>query len=216
MLAMKDQLSPQPLFLSFLLCALLALSLPQVMHGQGAVNRDVGQPKSHSRNITGITCSDVAGGSKLTITADGPLDDYSTYRNGERFYVRLAQADAAQLGAMHGRGFADVQVQRNGADLILSFKLASGFSARAVQRGNQLIIHIGGEAHEMITGIIGPQTILNRPQAPMIQSTRTDVGRPSSANNGAAVDEFTAQGRTFAGQDKYDQAAAAYERALAL
>src|ERR1051325_3529727 len=98
-LVMKDQLSRSPRFLSLLLFALLSFSLPPCMHGQGAVNREVGQPKSHSRNITGITSSDVAGGSELTISADGPLDDYSTYRNGERFYVRLAQADAAQLGA---------------------------------------------------------------------------------------------------------------------
>src|SRR5205085_5187862 len=114
------------------------------------------------------------------------------------------------------RGFADVQVQRKGQDVLLSFKLSPGFSARAVQRGNQLVIHFG-VAGESGGGDIGGSSIfLKRPQPTLTQSTRTDVGRSTTEKKGATVDDFTAQGRVFANQDRYDKAAAAYDRALAL
>ena len=113
------------------------------MRGQGSVDRDVGH---RIRHITGITSTDVSGGSEVLISADGPLDAITSYRDGDRFNVLITQANAAQLGEVHGRGFADMQVQRNGSDLILSFKLSPGFSARAVERNNQLIIRFDSAA----------------------------------------------------------------------
>ena len=214
---MKEQLRRPRRLVSLLLFALLSLSLTSSMHGQGSVDRDVGQPTpSRIRNITGITSSNVPGGSEVTISANGPLDAITAYRDGDRFNVLITQANTAQLGEVHGRGFADVQVQRKGQDVLLSFKLSPGFSARAVQRGNQLVIHFG-VAGESGGGDIGGSSIfLKRPQPTLTQSTRTDVGRSTTEKKGATVDDFTAQGRVFANQDRYDKAAAAYERALAL
>ncbi|HYX41200.1 MAG TPA: tetratricopeptide repeat protein, partial [Pyrinomonadaceae bacterium] len=215
-LAMKEQLKSPQLIVSLFCFALFSLSLTPFIHGQGSVDRGVGQKPTLARirNITGITSSDVSGGSEVTISADQPLDGFTTERNGERFYVHLPQADAAQLGAVHGRGFDDVQVQRNGSDLILSFKLSPGFSARAVQRANQLVIRFG-VAGEIGREIIGMRPTLHRPDSSLAQSTRTDVGRNTTEKKGAPVDDFTAQGRAFANQDQYDKAASAYERALA-
>ncbi|MFL6209225.1 MAG: hypothetical protein ACJ74W_10270 [Pyrinomonadaceae bacterium] len=90
--------------------------------------------------ITGISGSNTSNGSKVTIVANVSLNDYSAYRSGDRFYVVLPNARAKDLGSARGRGFNDAQVSMRGPDVILSFKLQPGTSARVNQRGNQLFI----------------------------------------------------------------------------
>jgi hypothetical protein len=91
------------------------------------------------RRVTAIQLGGAAEGSRVMVVSDTPLLDYEAFRRGDRFYVKIPLADLSSP-APHFRadGFDDVQVQRVGDSLIVSFKLQPGATARVDQRGNRL------------------------------------------------------------------------------
>ncbi|HEV7746709.1 MAG TPA: hypothetical protein VGO56_17060 [Pyrinomonadaceae bacterium] len=91
------------------------------------------------RHVTAIQLGGAAEGSRVMVVSDAPLLDYEAFRRGDRFYVKIPLADLSSA-APHFRadGFDDVQVQRVGDSLIVSFKLQPGATARVDQRGNRL------------------------------------------------------------------------------
>lgn len=101
------------------------------------------QQGAQRKNITPLRASETPEGSRIMITSDGALNDYSAYRSGERFYVLLPAADAPRvLSGLRGRGFDDVRVQKRGNDVLLSFRLLSGATARVSQKFNRLEVLI--------------------------------------------------------------------------
>ncbi|MCA1567217.1 MAG: HEAT repeat domain-containing protein [Acidobacteria bacterium] len=94
--------------------------------------------KSRTKRITPLRTSDTADGSRVTITSDGELNDYSAYRSGDRFIVVVPQAEGAGGGGARGRGFEGAQVEKRGKDLVYTFKLQPGATARVNQRFNRL------------------------------------------------------------------------------
>ena len=110
---------------------------------QGTANTSTTQPKPQQKKITPLRSSDTADGSRITIRADAPLNDYSAYRSGDRYYVVIPEASApAAQGGMRGRGFEDVQVQKRGGDTVLSFKLQPGTNARVSQKFDKLDVEL--------------------------------------------------------------------------
>ena len=95
-------------------------------------------PKARTKRITPLRTSDTADGSRVTITSDGELNDYSAYRSGDRFIVVVPQAEGAGGGGARGRGFEGAQVEKRGKDLVYTFKLQPGATARVNQRFNRL------------------------------------------------------------------------------
>ncbi|HEY1403004.1 MAG TPA: HEAT repeat domain-containing protein, partial [Pyrinomonadaceae bacterium] len=91
-----------------------------------------------TKRITPLRTSDTADGSRVTITSDGELNDYSAYRSGDRFIVVVPQAEGAGAGGARGRGFEGAQVEKRGKDLVYTFKLQPGATARVNQRFNRL------------------------------------------------------------------------------
>jgi hypothetical protein len=78
-------------------------------------------------------------GVRLTITASDTLNDYSAYRSGDRYFVVLPNADASAVRKIaDGQGFTDAKVERRGRDVVLSFRLRPGMTARVNQRFNHL------------------------------------------------------------------------------
>jgi hypothetical protein len=78
-------------------------------------------------------------GSRVTITYNAPLSDYSAYRRGDRFVVVIPKADAPRVrGNLRGRGFDDVQVEKRGDDTVFSFRIQPGARARVDQQFNRL------------------------------------------------------------------------------
>ncbi|HKC62139.1 MAG TPA: HEAT repeat domain-containing protein, partial [Pyrinomonadaceae bacterium] len=109
------------------------------------------QQKPPKKNITPLHTGDTSEGSRITITSDAPLNDYSAFRSGDRYYVVIPQANVARAqSGLKGRGFEDVQLQRRGDDAILSFKLQPGTNAHVNQRFNRLDVELntpgGGSA----------------------------------------------------------------------
>lgn len=86
-----------------------------------------------------LQLGDAVEGSRVTVVSDSALSDYEAFRRGDRFYVKLPLAEfATAVPGLRANGFDDVQVQRVGDGLIISFKLQPGASARVSLRGNRL------------------------------------------------------------------------------
>jgi hypothetical protein len=91
------------------------------------------------RHVTAIQLGGAAEGSRVTVVSDAALIDYEAFRRGDRFYVKIPLADSsAAAPRFRADGFDDVQVQRVGDSLVISFKLQPGATARVDQRGNRL------------------------------------------------------------------------------
>ncbi|MFN2456003.1 MAG: HEAT repeat domain-containing protein [Pyrinomonadaceae bacterium] len=95
--------------------------------------------RSMRKKLTAPRSSESSEGSRVTIASDGVLNDYSAYRSGNRFYVVIPEADAAQATAgLRGRGFENAQVQKRGGDAVISFQLQPGTAAHVNQKFNKL------------------------------------------------------------------------------
>lgn len=131
------------LFAIVFFCGAFALSA-------NAQEQNERKPKS---KLTPLRTAETEKGSQLTITSTSPLNDYSAYRIGDRFYVHIPNADAAAVkSGMSGRGFADARVQRRGDDVVLSFRVQEGAKPRVSQRFNKLDVIFatqeGGQASQ--------------------------------------------------------------------
>ena len=147
---------------------------------QGAgtnANTQTAQQKPQKKNITPLKSGDTSDGSRITITSDAPLNDYSAYRSGDRYYVVIPEANAPRAqGGLRGRGFEDVQVQKRGNDAILSFKLQPGTNARVSQRFNRLDVELtapGGKTAAIPTATPKPATTATP------QPTPQPIARPT-------------------------------------
>ncbi len=91
------------------------------------------------KRVTSLQLTGAAEGSRVTILSDSALSDYEAFRRGDRFYVKIPLAYfISSLPRFRGDGFEDVQVQKIGGSVIVSFKLQPGASARVDQRSNRL------------------------------------------------------------------------------
>src|SRR6185436_4665745 len=91
------------------------------------------------KRITSLQIGEGAEGARVTVVSDSLLNDYEAFRRGDRFYVRIPLADfTAGKPVFRGDGFDDVQVQKVGESVVVSFKLQPGASARVDQHSNRL------------------------------------------------------------------------------
>lgn len=100
--------------------------------------------QTRRKNIASVRSLDTTDGSRVTITSDVPLNDYSAYWGGDRFYVVIPDADIIYQNAqtlqasLRGQGFQDVRIEKKGNDLVISFRMMPGMRARAEQKFNRL------------------------------------------------------------------------------
>lgn len=91
------------------------------------------------RRVTGLLVGQASEGSRVTVIADSTVDDYEAFRRGDRFYVRIPSTEfVGMTPSFHGDGFEDVQVQKVGDSIVISFKLQPGASARVNGGSNRL------------------------------------------------------------------------------
>jgi len=92
-----------------------------------------------AKRITSVWTATTAEGSRVHVDSDAPVNDYEAYTQGGRFYVKIPLADLPSArGSLLGRGFDDVQIQRYGDGIIISFRLQPGTAARVEQAANRL------------------------------------------------------------------------------
>lgn len=103
-----------------------------------ALTQGAAQPKTPKR-ITALQLGDAAEGARVTIVSDSALGDYEAFRRGDRFYVKIPLADFTSIPpSFRADGFEDVQVQKVGDSLLISFRLQPGATAHVDQRTNRL------------------------------------------------------------------------------
>ncbi|HEX8775338.1 MAG TPA: HEAT repeat domain-containing protein [Pyrinomonadaceae bacterium] len=106
---------------------------------QGGTDSSTTQKPQKKKGLTPVRHEEAADGSRVTITYNEPLSDYSAYREGDRFVVVIPKADAPRVRQnMRGRGFDGVQVSKRGDDTVLSFRIQPGVGARVAQQFNKL------------------------------------------------------------------------------
>ncbi|HEX8352816.1 MAG TPA: hypothetical protein VF611_07955, partial [Pyrinomonadaceae bacterium] len=131
-----------------LLTALVAaLALSALVFAAGAAAQRGGAARQASQNTRGDQIkrvivgrgSETRQGSRVTITADDSLKDYSAYRSGDRFYVVLPKSAAGAGGrGGSGKGYTDMQVQQRGDSVVLSYRVQPGAKPRVEQKFNRL------------------------------------------------------------------------------
>ncbi|HXD34632.1 MAG TPA: hypothetical protein VN643_26160 [Pyrinomonadaceae bacterium] len=100
-----------------------------------------GAQSRNQKRITSVWTGTSAAGSIVHVVSDAAVNDYEAYSRGGRFYVKIPAADLPSArGSLLGRGFDDVQIQRYGDGIIISFHLLPGTSARVQQSNNRLEI----------------------------------------------------------------------------
>jgi hypothetical protein len=98
-------------------------------------------PKPQHRRIISARRSDTPEGSRFTLTSDSPLDDYSSYVEGERFFVNIPQATLiGERKELNGHGFADMRIEQSDKDVLLSFRLRQGATVNISRSFNRLDI----------------------------------------------------------------------------
>jgi HEAT repeat protein len=104
----------------------------------------IAHPRFNKRKkLSPLRAATGSNGSRVTVTSDSPLYDYSAYRSGDRFYVVIPESDAPGVqSGLRGKGYEDVQVQKRGTDTVLSFHLQPGAAAHVDQKFNKLDIDI--------------------------------------------------------------------------
>jgi hypothetical protein len=102
------------------------------------------QPSNSNKSLTPLRNAETSKGSRLSLRADQSLNDYSAYRSGDRFYIVIPKANASSVesGLQRGRGFDNVQVERRGQDVVVSFRLQPGATARVSQKFNRLDVDV--------------------------------------------------------------------------
>lgn len=140
------------------LVAVLALSALLLAGGASAQRtarqgNDNAAGGAKSKRVVGVRSSDTGNGSRVTITADDTLKDYSAYRSGDRFYVVLPKAAAGARGGGAGRGYSDMQVQQRGDSVVLSYRVQPGAKPRVEQKFNRLdvVFDVPGDAGQQAT-----------------------------------------------------------------
>ncbi|MCA1593914.1 MAG: hypothetical protein LC754_14940 [Acidobacteria bacterium] len=137
---------------AFFLWLVLSLSAGTSVLGQAATGRQPSPtwdaanhralsnaPRMPLKRIAAPRAGDSAEGSRVRLTSDAALDDYSAHRAGDRFYVRIPHAEAAYTPTpFSGSLFSDARVEQRGDDLLLSFRLSPGVAAHVVQNFNHL------------------------------------------------------------------------------
>lgn len=120
-------------------CAQQLIPKAVVVQPQSATASSSKEKQRQKQGLVPVRQEEAPEGSRVTITYNSPLSDYSAYRRGDRFVVIIPKADVPRLrGNLRGRGFDGVQVERRGEDAVISFRLQRGAKARVDQQFNRL------------------------------------------------------------------------------
>ena len=141
------------------------------------------------RHVTSLQLGEAGTGALVTIVSDLALNDYEAFRRGDHFYVKipLAEFAFAQPG-FHGNGFDDVQVQKVGDGVVISFKLQLGASAHVDQHGNRLDVIFTapnrGQRNVIPVGASSvPAGLTQNPRIPSNPDRQRDAAGPMPSDN---------------------------------
>ncbi|MBD0372455.1 MAG: HEAT repeat domain-containing protein [Pyrinomonadaceae bacterium] len=159
------------------------------------------QPQGRRKSIASVRSVDTTDGSRVTIAADVPLNDYEAYWGGDRFFVIIPNAEITYQNvqtlqaSLRGQGFQDIRIERKGNDLVFSFRMRPGFRARPEQKFNRLDIILTAPPGVVLTPNANRNQ--NRNTGPVTRPGNTNTGGTSSSG-GTGGNRGTGGG-TYAG-----------------
>jgi HEAT repeat protein len=136
-------------------------------------------------------------GSRVTIKSDNPLNDYSAYRSGDRFYVVVPGASAGSVAkGASGRGYSDMQVQQRGKDVVLSYRVQPGAKPKVEQKFNRLdVVFEAAEGTTAPSDNARTTTTTNRSSTPSSQSSGANLS-PTGQTSAPAANQGPADRNT--------------------
>jgi hypothetical protein len=153
--------------------AAVAQAIRRAAAGAGApatLANGAGAAPARRRRILAPRVVETPEGTRVTVSADAPLGDYSTSRDGEHFRVLVPHSETAASGdaGLRGRGFDGARVESEGGAVRLSFRLAADVTVRVTQGFNRL---------DLLFATRAPRP----PAADHAAPTRADGSSPSPA-----------------------------------
>ena len=137
------------------------------------------------KHVTSLEIGQASEGARVSVISDSALNDYEAFRRGDRFYVKIPLAEFAfSQPRFHGDGFDDVQVQKVGDSVVVSFKLQPGASAHVDQHSNRLDVIF---------------TAPNRIQRGSVANVANNRATPARVNSPAAIQSNQDRQRDAAG-----------------
>lgn len=148
------------------------------------------------QGLSPIQNNEAAEGSRVTITYNEPLSDYSAYRSGDQFVVVIPKSDAPRIrSGLRGRGFEGVQVEKRGDDTVLSFRIRPGTKARVDQQHNRLEVIFSKPGQSVPTIVTGSQ-----PNASAASAVKPPQGTPAAPPRSQTQAPMANQNSTVAAQ----------------
>ena len=147
---MRHKTTPPLVFSSgaILMCAMLLASHSTVAAGAARPASSQSQSPSkisiphlaqEKKRIVTWRRKETDRGPIITLTSDAALNDYTSYVDGERFFVRIPQASLASARSNLGdHGAADMLVEEGHEDVVISVKILQGSTVRVSQSFNRL------------------------------------------------------------------------------
>ncbi len=109
-------------------------SIPATPVSPVYVSGSAAEPLTRILSIKAISIA-VAADERVSIETSARVNDYSMYFRAGRFYLVLPRIRlSAFQDGLQGHVFSDAAIERRGSDLLLSFVLKPGTSARIVER----------------------------------------------------------------------------------
>jgi outer membrane protein insertion porin family len=153
------------------------------------------EKKPQERLIASLGSADTSEGSHVTITSDQPLTDCALRRDGDRLSVMIPRASAADIQeGLSGRAFTRVTVERRVNDIVLSFALLPGATARLDRKFNRLDLFftLPGNSNSGVADASPDQPPAHRSETPikMMSHPRSPHHRPDDSYIEPDVGEY--------------------------
>jgi hypothetical protein len=137
-----------------LVCLLASQGLAQVPQQQAKLlspGAPLPRARALIRTLAPIRTGETPEGSRVVISADTGLDDYATYKSGDKFVVVIPNAKASNVGGgLSGRGLVNAEVEPFGDGVSVTFHLQAGSSVQVNQKFNRLEIMVAAKAQEVV------------------------------------------------------------------
>jgi hypothetical protein len=103
------------------------------------------------KTLAPVRAFETSDGSRVVVSADSGLNDYATYKSGDKFVVIVPNAKAPRVQeALTGRGLVNAKVEPFDDGVSLTLQLQTGSSVQVNQKFNRLEIAVTAKAQGFV------------------------------------------------------------------
>lgn len=153
------------------------------------------------KHVTSVEMNQASEGARVTVISDSALNDYEAFRRGDRFYVKIPLAEFSFAPPrFHGNGFDDVQIQKVGDSVVVSFKLQLAASAHVEQRANRLEVIFDKGQYSTISSNRSAAGVRENRRSPANQDRQRDAAGPIPSETQASRQRYATGRGTEVGE----------------